>query len=381
MPTSVRQTPGSPRHARPGRRRGVTALAAGTTLATVAVFAPFSASDEPSEAALARTAQTAATAQAGTATAERTATAVRTEAANKAASAARTSRTSGGTAAIAPVKSVVTPAKPALGSSVLFFGGAGDVTALTKAAGQTVATHSYGNLQGSVPTGRMVTVNAQGIPWTSVSSAAPGSALHNDMIRWAKTIKARGGTILMSFGHEPEVSAKIKQGTATQYRAAYRKVVDVFRSQGVTNVQWVYQATAWSFRVKSTDRIAAANWYPGDDYIDVVGGDAYNWYTCGEGQNKDVPLSTIGSGVLAFAKAHGKKASLPEFAAHSASNRGAWLSAGYNWMKANKDYFVAAFYFNRPPTNASNADCVWTLKTSTELSTYKAIAADAWTTQ
>lgn len=323
MPTSVT----TPRHARPRRRRGLTTLALGSALATAVALAPAGAA---SARPLGDTAQASTTAAAA--------------------------------------------------ASPLFFGGAGDVTTLTKMSGQTVATHSYGNFQGGVPTGRMVTVNAQDLPWRSVTAAAPGSALHNDMVRWAKTIKARGGTILMAFGHEPEVSAKIKQGTSAEYRAAYRKVVDLFRAQGVTNVKWVYQATAWSYRVKSSDRIAAVNWYPGDAYIDVIGGDAYNWYTCGEGRSRDVPLSTIASGVLAFAKAHGKKAALPEFAAHSTVNRSAWLSAGYSWMKSNSAYFVAAFYFNRPPTNASNNDCAWSLKTSSEYSSYKAIVADAWTT-
>ncbi|MBM6400263.1 glycosyl hydrolase [Phycicoccus sonneratiae] len=266
--------------------------------------------------------------------------------------------------------------------NTIYFGAAGDVDALSAVSGETVSRHSYGNFQGSVPTGRMITVNASGIPWTSVTDAVPGTPMYTNIVRWAQTIKARPDRILLSFGHEPEVVKKAGLGTAAEYRAAYQHVVSIFRQQGVTNVTWVFQATAWAFRVDPASAGSAATWYPGDAYVDVVGGDAYNWNTCGlPGQGKDVPLSTIAGGILAFAKAHGKKASLPEFAATSSPGRAAWLTNGYAWLKSNSSYFVASYYFNRPPTNPDNADCVWWLNTPAEYASYTAIVKDTWTVQ
>jgi hypothetical protein len=266
-------------------------------------------------------------------------------------------------------------------SEHLVFGAVGgDFTALDQAAGKTVARHVYGNFQGKVPTGEMITVNAQGLPWQTVASAATGSALYQDMVRWADTIKARGGSIQLAFGHEPEQASKSSQGTAEEYKSAFRKVVDTFRSRGVNNVKWVLQMTDWSFRTATTDRGYAGKWYPGDAYVDIVGADAYNWHTCGEGLGRDVPLSTVASGLVTFAKAHDKKASLPEFGANQTVQRDKWLRDGYAWMKANSDLFVSAYYFNHPPTNPKNQDCVWPLNKSAEFNAFGAIARDAWTT-
>lgn len=266
-------------------------------------------------------------------------------------------------------------------SRPLVFGAVGgDFTALDQAAGKKVARHVYGQFQGNVPTGEMITVNAQSLPWRQVSGASTSSALYKDIVRWADTLKARGGSIQVAFGHEPELASKSSQGSAEEYKQAYRKVVDIFRSRSVANVRWVLQLTDWSFRAASSDRVYAGNWYPGDAYIDIVGADAYNWHTCGEGLGRDVPLSTVAGGVVTFAKAHGKLASLPEFGANNTVKRDQWLRDGHAWMKANSSLFASAFYFNHPPTNPKNMDCVWPLSKPAEMTAFGEIARDKWST-
>lgn len=265
----------------------------------------------------------------------------------------------------------------------LYLGAAGDnarFEELQRRSNMPLARHTYANLQGSVPTSRMITVNASGIPWREVANARPGSALYANMVRWADTIKTRSAPQLLAFGHEPEVSHKAYLGSPQEYQAAYRNVVNVFRSEGVNNVQWVFQLTAWSYRTSTSSSTAAIKYYPGDSYVDVIGGDAYNWYTCGETRDraKWVPLSTIASGVLAFAKAHDKKAALPEYGSNQGPQRAQWLLDGYNWMKDNKEYFVGAYYFNRTPTNRSNGDCVWYLQTDAEIAAWRTIQNDSW---
>ena len=269
---------------------------------------------------------------------------------------------------------------PRTGGSSLVFGGVGDVGSMSAAAGSRVANHDYGHLQdGHVAVGEMITINAQGLPWSSVANAAPGSALYNDMVRWAKAIKARPGTIEVAFGHEPEQAAKRTLGTPAQYQAAYRKVVTVFRSQGVTNVRWVFQATSWGFLAQSTASNYAPKYYPGDAYVDVIGADGYNWGTCGQGNGVNRPMSEIFQGALAFAKSHGKQLSLPEFGADKTIARDVWMRDGFAWMKANRATLSSAYYFNRPTTNTSNTDCSWPLTRTAEYNQVRAIVADAWT--
>lgn len=271
------------------------------------------------------------------------------------------------------------PSASAADSDSFVFGAiGGDFTALDQAAGKRVARHVYGQFQGRVPTGEMITVNAQNLPWRQVADASAGDALYNDMVRWADTIKSRGGSIQLAFGHEPELASKSSRGGAEEFKRAFRKVVDVFRSRDVTNVKWVLQLTDWSFRTATTSRDYAAKWYPGDNYVDIIGADAYNWYTCGEGQGRDLPLSTVAGGLLPFAKAHGKLASLPEFGANVTVERGKWLRDAHAWLKSESESFASAFYFNHRPTNPDNSDCVWPLTGAAELKAFGELARDTW---
>ena len=259
----------------------------------------------------------------------------------------------------------------------LAFGSAGDTTHLSTKAGVPLARHIYGHFQRSVPTGAMITVNAQGLPWATVANAKPGTSLHADIVRWAKTVKSRGYPIQLAFGHEPEAAIRRDLGTPSEYKAAWRNVVTIFRQQGVTNVKWTFQATAWGFRAKSTADNYAPRYYPGDDLVEVIGGDAYNWHTCGKGSGVDEPLSRLASGVLSFAKSRGKKASLPEFAATTSVDRVRWLSEGYTWLKQNRATFVSAYYFHRPDTQP-NVGCDWPLYTASEYAAVAKIAKDDW---
>ncbi len=109
-------------------------------------------------------------------------------------------------------------------------------------------------------------------------------------------------------------------------------------------------------------------------YVDNVGADAYNWFTCGNGAGRWNELSTLTDPVLAFARAHGKPASLPEFASHQDARRAQWVSNAHDYLVANGDIISAAFYFNRGPTNPANSDCSWQLETEAEFSQYGEMA-------
>ncbi len=178
------------------------------------------------------------------------------------------------------------------------------------------------------------------------------------------------------FEHEPELPSKTSSGTAQDFINAYRRVVTIFRQQGVQNVSYTWQMTDWAFRTKSTDRNYAGKWYPGDAYVDDVGADAYNWNVCGPALGRWVELSTLFGPAVAFAKAHGKKASLPEFASHLGPLRAQWLNNAHAYLVANKSTVQAAFYFNHPPTNPANSDCRWPLSTSAEYSAFGVMARD-----
>jgi beta-mannanase len=223
----------------------------------------------------------------------------------------------------------------------------------------------------------MITVSADNTPWRDVANAGPGSTLYTQIVTWAQTIKARGGSIMVAYNHEPEGHDRFALGTPNDFIAAWRHVHTIFDQQGATNVVWTWQMTAYAFRASSSAEQYAPKWYPGDQWVDNVGADAYNWFTCGHnatGHYKE--LKEIGDPVLAFARAHGKQASFPEFASHANGNRGQWLQNAHSYFAQNLDVLTAAFYFNRPGTNPANADCVWALNTSGEYGALRGMAQD-----
>lgn len=283
-------------------------------------------------------------------------------------------RSAGPTAAATP-RSAGSVRNTSPSSSDIYVGAVGDVQTIINRTSRNIGVHTYGNFSGKVPEGRMVTVEANG-QWADIARTQPGSQLYNDMVRWTQTIKSRPEHILLAYQHEPEMNSKANRGSAQDYINAFRRVVTIFRQQGVTNVSYTWQMTDWAFRTSPSDRQYAAKWYPGDAYVDTVGADAYNWNTCGQGQGRWVELSSLFGPAVAFARAHGKKASLPEFASDVGPQRTQWLANAHNYLLENKRVIQAVFYFNHPPTNMANSDCRWNLSTSAEYSGYGQIAAD-----
>ena len=75
----------------------------------------------------------------------------------------------------------------------------------------------------------------------------------------------------LDFDHEPE--GRHTSGSPEEYVAAARRVHDRLVRSGVANVVWVW--------VIENDAEVAQPYYPGDQYVDWIGYDPYNWFTCG----------------------------------------------------------------------------------------------------
>ena len=76
------------------------------------------------------------------------------------------------------------------------------------------------------------------------------------------------------------------------YKIAYRKFVDTFRSMGMdeTKVRWAFAPNNWT----SPGCGSIADYYPGDAYVDVIGISAYNWGTC-VGSRWESPAQIFGA--------------------------------------------------------------------------------------
>jgi beta-mannanase len=99
---------------------------------------------------------------------------------------------------------------------------------------------------------------------------------HDAYIRtWAANAKAYNKPIMIRFAHEMNGnwypwSEQVNGNAPGDYVAAWKHVVDVFETEGATNVQWV-----WAPNI--TTGTALAPLYPGTAYVDHTGIDGFNW--------------------------------------------------------------------------------------------------------
>lgn len=120
-------------------------------------------------------------------------------------------------------------------------------------------------------------------PWCWTDDRSPAvmeslraGALDDYIYRWADEIGEWGKRTFIRFAHEfngdwyPWTPACGTPPSA--YVDAWRHVRDIFTERHVANVEWI-----WAPTVPSAGNLA--DWYPGDEYVDVLGVDGYNWGT------------------------------------------------------------------------------------------------------
>jgi cellulose synthase/poly-beta-1,6-N-acetylglucosamine synthase-like glycosyltransferase/beta-mannanase len=107
------------------------------------------------------------------------------------------------------------------------------------------------------------------------------SGRHDGYIRQtARDISDYGNPVFLRFAHEMNGdwypwSGTVNGNVPEQYVVAWKHVFDIFKSENVTNVTWIWSPNAGSVPNIPTNTIAT--YYPGDDYTDWVGLDGYNW--------------------------------------------------------------------------------------------------------
>ena len=93
-----------------------------------------------------------------------------------------------------------------------------------------------------------------------------------DIRAYAQAIGGLGYPILVRFGHEMNLPGSGWFGEPQPFIAAWRRVHASFREYGVTNALWV-----WCPYVLDRGMRRFEPYHPGDDAVDVVGLDGYNW--------------------------------------------------------------------------------------------------------
>ena len=217
------------------------------------------------------------------------------------------------------------------------------------------------------------------VPWRDIANAQPGSAVYSQMVTWIERVRAIGEPVWFTFNHEPEFAGNVANGSNNDFIDAWRRVITEFRNRGVTDVQFVWIMTDWSFHVPSTDRRYAPNWYPGDNYVDDIAADAYNWSSCRPDEVSPWrSLEWVIAPLRDFGLQHPDKGlMLAEWASTTqGGDKAAWITEARELLKQpGWEQFIAVSYFSR--LDSSTPACNFPIDSSPSVTAaFAAMGAD-----
>jgi hypothetical protein len=128
---------------------------------------------------------------------------------------------------------------------------------------------------------RLAELQARGITpmitweWHHLTSFSDVYLCADGIRLWARELKAHGGPVLLRWGHEmnlPNYPWGSGCGTPDEYNAAFRWIRTVFNEEQTDNVLFV-----WCPNILGGPAVDFWDYYPGDEYVDWLGLDGYNW--------------------------------------------------------------------------------------------------------
>jgi hypothetical protein len=188
----------------------------------------------------------------------------------------------------------------------------------------------------------------------------------------ATNLKKNGrGTSVVRVGWEanlPDWRWHVTTRNAPQFKAAFRRIVKTMK-QVSPGLKFDFGIGCGSGLTGSSDRLAPLKLaYPGDDVVDLVGCDTYDWWTTHATSNATwgrVLHPSYGPGiqdVVNFARAHRKGATFPEWglARNTGGNNGGgdnpyYIQAMFNFFKANSAIVAFECYFDEPDAYIANS--------------------------
>ncbi len=154
--------------------------------------------------------------------------------------------------------------------------------------------------------------------------------------------------------------------TAAQFRPAFRRVSSVLKSVA-PDLLINFDIGCGVPLTGSSDRLAPlTRLYPGDEAVDIIGCDIYDWWTTRASSDSSWQKAlrpAAGPGladVAEFARARNKGMSIPEWGVAPRSQGGLgdnslFITKMRSFMDANRDVMVFENYFNEPETSLASS--------------------------
>ena len=183
----------------------------------------------------------------------------------------------------------------------------------------------------------------------------------------ADGIKALGKPVFLRWFWEMAMSDNLAYSQSpAAYVAAWRHIHAIFTARGATNVAWVWCPNASSFRTGTAQR-----YYPGDDVVDWICADGYNFYP----DSSYREFEPIFADFYAWASQRPKPLMIAEYGDQQAGpgQRAAWLNAAHAALVQKFPRILAVVYFH------SDSEHDWTLDAEPDaLAAFRRMALDPY---
>ncbi len=161
---------------------------------------------------------------------------------------------------------------------------------------------------------------------------------------FANSIKAYGGKVILRFGHEMNGNWYPWAGKPDDYKKAYIRIVEIFRSNNVKNVSFNWSVNSENVPLTSFSQVS--KYYPGSSYVDSIGIDGFNWgNTRGTGWKS---FSLIFSNPTTYlSKTYNKPIIITEFAStENGGNKAEWINLMFKDLNTNLLSVNEIIWFN-----------------------------------
>lgn len=177
----------------------------------------------------------------------------------------------------------------------------------------------------------------------------------------ADSVKDFNGPMMIRWFWEMDgASNAMKAGSPAEYKAAWNRIRSTFTARGATNAVWVWAPNAYGFT-----NGAAPPYYPGDDQVDWIAADGYNFFPLSGAT--PTSFTTVFTPFYQWAMTHNK----PLMIAESGSVEGPGADDKAMWIremakaKALFPGIRAIVYVNQPlPSHHDDLIYDWQVSTS-----------------